>query len=303
MIKNEMVKKDIEFNAEGVTLRGWLYLPNDSTKKFPAIIMAHGFASVKEMHLDKYAEKFAQNKFSVIVFDYSGFGGSDGYPRQEVNPYKQIEEYSHAITYATTLKEVDSEKIGIWGTSYSGGHVLVVAERDHRVKCVVSQVPTISGSETSQRRVSSEKQVSLLESIEKDLKGRMQGEKPIMKVLTSNNQSDNPNFGSEEAVKWYTESGSKSKDWKNEITLKSVSYSRSYNPGKSVSNIISIPLLMIIARSDKVTPTDLALKAYENVLEPKKIEFINGGHFDPYIEEFEASSGAALNWFEKNLQI
>lgn len=84
---------------------------------------------------------------------YYLFKTSDGEPRQELDPWQQVKDYRHAITYMQTQSLLDPEKIGIWGTSYSGGHVLVVAAIDRRVKCVVSQVPTISGWEGSLRRV------------------------------------------------------------------------------------------------------------------------------------------------------
>ena len=73
------------------------------------------------------------------------FGASDGAPHQEIDPWQQIRDYRDAITYAETLEETDAERIGIWGTSQSGGHVLVVGAVDRRVKCVVSQVPLVSG--------------------------------------------------------------------------------------------------------------------------------------------------------------
>jgi len=303
-VKGDVIRKNIKFDADGRILRGWFFYPNkndDVSEKFPTIVMAHGYAGLKEMHLDRFAEKFASNGFAVIVFDYSGFGDSDGFPRQEVNPYQQIEEYSHAITYASLLDEVDSAKIGVWGTSYSGGHVIVLAGRDKRVKCVVSQVPTISGSESSLRRVPADKESILFESFEKDRIGRMKGKEPEDKTLVSLNQDDNPVYSSEEAVKWYLEAGERSENWINKVTLRSVEYSRSYNPGLYISKVSPVPLLMLVATEDKVTPTDLALKAYNQALEPKKLVFISGGHFTPYVEEFEVASNEAIEWFKKHL--
>ena len=64
-----------------------------------------------------------------------------------------VRDYRNAITFVQTLDGVDPERIGIWGTSYSGGHVLVVAAVDRRVRCVVAQVPTISGWQTTLRRI------------------------------------------------------------------------------------------------------------------------------------------------------
>src|SRR6266487_783713 len=128
------MRQDIVFDAEGVTLRGWLYLPDAAAGPVPTVVMAHGFSAVKEMYLDSFAEVFAAGGLGALVFDNRNFGASDGEPRQEIDPWAQLRDYRHAITYARTRPEVDRERIGIWGSSYSGGHVLVVAAIDRRVK-------------------------------------------------------------------------------------------------------------------------------------------------------------------------
>jgi len=141
-----MARKDIEFqNSIGITLRGWLYTPTDTTEQpLPCLVMEHGFSAVKEMGLDSFGEAFVANlKLVVLIFDNRGFGASDagaGQPRLEIIPSDQISDFSDAITYAQSLPEVDSKNVGIWGSSYSGGHVLVVAATDKRVKAVISQV-------------------------------------------------------------------------------------------------------------------------------------------------------------------
>src|SRR5260221_8071116 len=140
-----MTRRDIVFDAEGVILRGWFYPAEGAGRSAPAVVMAHGFSAVKEMYLDSFAEVFAAAGLSVLVFDNRNFGASDGEPRQEIDPWAQVRDYRHAITYATTRPEVDHDRIGVWGSSYSGGHALVVGAIDRRVKCVVSQVPLCSG--------------------------------------------------------------------------------------------------------------------------------------------------------------
>src|SRR5215467_2558785 len=140
-----MTRRDIEFDAEAVTLRGWFYPAAAGSGPGAAVVMSHGFSAVKEMYLDAFAEVFAAGGLNVVVFDNRCFGASDGEPRQSIDPWAQVRDYRHAITYASTLPEVDSRRIGIWGSSYSGGHVLVVAAIDRRVKAVVSQVPLVSG--------------------------------------------------------------------------------------------------------------------------------------------------------------
>lgn len=124
------MRNEIEFDADGTTLRGWLYLPQNEQGPFPAIVMAHGWGAVKELYLDIYAAELANAGFAVLLYDHRNFGASDGSPRQEIDPWPQIHDYRHAITLVGMREEIDRERIGIWGTSYSGGHVLVVAAVD-----------------------------------------------------------------------------------------------------------------------------------------------------------------------------
>ncbi|MEA2286928.1 MAG: uncharacterized protein QOJ21_2971, partial [Solirubrobacteraceae bacterium] len=63
------MRQDVEFDAEGVTLRGWLYAPDGRSGPVPAIVMAHGFSAVKEMYLDRFAEAFVEAGFAALVFD------------------------------------------------------------------------------------------------------------------------------------------------------------------------------------------------------------------------------------------
>src|SRR5246127_3692347 len=148
------MKKDAEVKTQdGVTLAAWHYLPDRRSGRVPIIVMAHGFSAVKEMYLDKFAEVFAAAGLGALVFDNRNFGASEGEPRQEIDPWQQVRDYRDAITFAETLDETDPGRIGIWGSSYSGGHVLVVGAVDRRVKCVVSQVPLISGHNNARRLI------------------------------------------------------------------------------------------------------------------------------------------------------
>lgn len=153
-----MPRQDIEFKtADNVTLRGWLYTPAGSSGGLPCLVMSHGFSALKEMDLDTFAECFT-SKLPIVclVYDHRGFGSSDtkeGQPKHEIIPAQQLSDFSDAITYAQTLSQVDPDKIGIWGSSYSGGHVLWVGAVDRRVKAVLSQVPMVDGWQTYHRTI------------------------------------------------------------------------------------------------------------------------------------------------------
>jgi cephalosporin-C deacetylase-like acetyl esterase len=174
------MRQDIEFDAEGVTLRGWLYLPDGSGDPVPTIVMAHGFSAVKEMFLDRFAEAFAAGGLGALVFDHRNFGASDGEPRQEIDPWAQVRDYRHAISFTQTRPEVDADRIGVWGSSYSGGHALVLGAIDKRIKCVVCQVPLVSGFSNIQRLVRQDFLAANRAAFEQDRAARYRGEPPAM---------------------------------------------------------------------------------------------------------------------------
>ncbi len=136
-----MPRKDVSFKtSDGLTLKGWFFTPESSSSKLPCLVMAHGWSALKEMDLDAFAEHFTSKlAISCLVYDNRCFGDSEGEPRHEIIPALQQADYSDAITYAQSRDEVNPDKIGIWGSSYSGGHVLLVGAVDRRVKSVLSQ--------------------------------------------------------------------------------------------------------------------------------------------------------------------
>ena len=87
------MRKDIEFRTEdGVTLRGWLYLPDDAADQVPVVVMAHGFSAVKEMGVEQMADALAGEGFAVLAYDHRNLGASDGEPRQEIDIWAQATE-------------------------------------------------------------------------------------------------------------------------------------------------------------------------------------------------------------------
>ncbi len=295
------MRRDVELNAEGTILRGWLYLPEHSVGRAPGVVMAHGFTAVKEMYLDRYAEVFAASGLGVVVFDHRNFGVSDGEPRGEIDPWAQIRDYRHAISFARSLPELDPQRIGVWGTSYSGGHVLVVGALDRRVRCVVSQVPSISGYQASLRRVPAPQASALLAAFVEDRERRFHGAPPMMRPVLPREPGGPAVFDGEDAIVFFRTAAERAPNWRDEITLRSVEMAREYEPAVYIARISPTPLLMIAVTEDDLTGTDLTLEAYERALQPKELLLIPGGHFVPYIEEFQTSSHAARDWFLRHL--
>ncbi|MGB3772301.1 MAG: alpha/beta hydrolase [Rhodococcus sp. (in: high G+C Gram-positive bacteria)] len=297
-----MTRRDIEFSAEGTTLRGWFYPADGSTGTRPTIVMAHGFSAVKEMYLDRYAEVFAAAGLNALVFDNRNFGASDGEPRQEIDPWAQIRDYRHAITYATTLPEVDSNRIGVWGSSYSGGHVLVVGAIDRRVKAVVSQGLLASGIENFRRLVRADFIAGFREQFDADRLARFNGDAPAMVPVVDEDPTAPSALPTPDSYIWFTDAHENlAPSWKNEVTLRSVEMFSEYEPAAWIAQVSPTPLLLLPGRDDHLTPADIAIAAYEHAREPKKIEILPGGHFDIYTKGFELSSGHARDWFVEHL--
>jgi uncharacterized protein len=296
------MRQNIEFDAEGVTLRGWLYLPDGATGPVATIVMAHGFSAVKEMYLDSFAEAFAAGGLGALVFDNRNFGASDGEPRQEIDPWQQVRDYRHAITYAQTRPEVDADRIGVWGSSYSGGHALVLGAIDKRIRCVACQVPLVSGFRNIQRLVRQDFMAANRAAFDQDRAARYRGEPPAMVPVVDPDPMATSALPTPDSWEWFGETGKdRASAWRNEVTLRTVEMLMEYEPSAYLERISPTPLLMVVAAGDHLTPTDLALEAFQQAREPKKLVLLPGGHFDAYVKDFDAASGAARDWFLEHL--
>lgn len=296
------MRRDIEFDAEGVVLRGWHYVPDGATGPVPTIVMAHGFSAVKEMYLDRFAEAFAAAGLGALVFDNRNFGASDGEPRQEIDPWEQVRDYRHAITYACTLPDVDADRIGIWGSSYSGGHVLVVGAIDRRVKCVVGQVPLISGHRNARRLVRADFVAAVGGMFDEDRANRYAGKPPAMIPVVDADPQAPSSLPTQDSYTWFTETGaSRAPSWRNEVTLRSVEMFWEYEPGAYVQWVSPTPLLIVVAAGDHLVVSDITIEAYEQAREPKRLAILPGGHFDAYVAGFDGAAGAATEWFTEHL--
>lgn len=292
---------DVEFEVEGnERLRAWLFVPDGATGPRPAISMAHGYAGVRQHGLEPFARAFADAGFVVLLHDHRNFGASDGAVRQDVDPWRQIADWRRAISYLEQRPEVDASGIGVWGTSYGGGHVIVLGATDRRIRAVVSQVPTISGYEQGLRRIPPEGIPVLENALAEDERAQARGEPPRRQAIVSADPTVPASYRAKDAIDFYLQS-MPAGIWENNVTIRSTRAARMYEPGVWVSRVSPTPLLMVVALNDTITVTDLALKAYEQALQPKRLVTIPGGHFDPYLGQFPAASSAAVAWFKEHL--
>ncbi len=145
-----LTRTEVRFRS-GETECAGVYIRPDTTETLPCVVLAHGFGALKEGGPIRSAERFAETGIAGFAFDYRYFGESGGEPRQLIDPKRQLADWRAAIAFARTLEGVDPERLALWGSSFSGGHVLVLAAEDRGIKAVVSQVPHIDGIKTLQR--------------------------------------------------------------------------------------------------------------------------------------------------------
>lgn len=151
----QLSERKVDVYSEGVRMTG-LVIHSQALegKKLPALILSHGWGGTAAM-LRPQAERFAQAGYFVLVFDYRGWGESDARwvrdesasganarreLREVVDPMDQSTDIFNAVHWAMGEPMVDTNRVGLWGTSFSGGLVAYVAARDPRIKAIVSQV-------------------------------------------------------------------------------------------------------------------------------------------------------------------
>lgn len=134
-------REDIRIDSHGEKLAAYLYRPLGASEPSPCVVMAHGFSGTRDDGLPAYAEAFRAAGFAVVLFDYRHFGASTGMPRQLLDIGRQQQDYRAVVDWARHADGIDPDRVVLWGSSFSGGHVLAVAAGDPRIAAVISQVP------------------------------------------------------------------------------------------------------------------------------------------------------------------
>ncbi|MDX2479962.1 MAG: alpha/beta hydrolase [Desulfuromusa sp.] len=294
--------QSIEFTSKGLLCRGWLYVPDnlDEVQKVPGIVMAHGFAGVKEMGMANVAERFTAAGFVTLIFDYRCWGESEGDPRNQIFAHDMVEDYRNAVSWLSDRPEVDSERIGVWGTSYSGGLVLCVGTFDKRVKAVVAQVPSTLNPESRQAK-DPEGWARVGELLIKDrIERHKTGIVKYMKVVAPGGEACV--LPGQEAYEEYMALKEFAPNWRNEVTLESLEKMREFDPVSLVHLMAPTALLLIPGEKDKLVPLWAVKATYEKARQPKAISILPISHFEIYYDPWLSKAASlAIEWFNKHL--
>jgi pimeloyl-ACP methyl ester carboxylesterase len=273
---------DSDFTSEGTRCAGTLYLPE--AERPPVVVMAHGFGAESTFRLPAFAERFVSKGMAVYLFDYRNFGASDGEPRNLVNPFRHVADWGAAIEHARGLGEVDAGRLGLWGTSFSGGHALVAAAKFAPVSAVVSQVPFVDGVAVAlgfKIRFVLEATVHALLDLARAAAFRPPHCVPIVE--------DPGKFGmmnTADSRPGYMALVPEGTQWKNECPARIGLTLLAYRPTMYTKRI-GCPVLIVGADKDTLVPQPSVRKAASKCANARLVS-LPVGHFDVYVgEEFE----------------
>ncbi|KAH0612304.1 uncharacterized protein H6S33_010356 [Morchella sextelata] len=303
--KGSPERRDVEFKAfDGLTLRGWFYPASSKLSKSPAIVITHGWGAAKEMNLDVVASLFQQAGLASLVYDHRNIGSSDSTLRGEINPHKQAEDYHDAISYLSSLPEVDASKIAIWGFSLAGGHCIKVAAIDKRVKAVVTIGPMISTVKILNRNMLRSTRAQVDAMLRADRENVIAGGEGATMMITSSDPAIPSFVPTEDAQEFlFGLQKTKAPKWVNKYTAQSMFHLFNYNPEGYIQAISPAPWLLLQADNDNLCAPDVVLSLFNQASEPKELSIHKGGHFT-FFEKgvFEGAMETTIEFLKRKLE-
>jgi uncharacterized protein len=300
----EPFTEEVSFSSGADLIRGTLYRPG-SLARPPVVVLAGGWCYVKELVLPVYAEALAAAGIAALTFDYRRLGASGGEPRQHLDPNAQMEDYRNAISFLETRVDVDAERLGIFGISYSGGHVLILGATDSRVRAVASVVPVVDGLRTLRLAHGTVGFRRLTRAVEEARRHLFQtGEHLYMPHGSSDpyNELATWPFPSSQPLFQHLKE-TQAPLYENRATVASTEMLLRYTVYPFVNRLIDTPTLMVVAREDDHTMWDLEIEAFGAIVTPKKELYVveEVGHLSLYgkPDEIRRVAQACADWFRK----
>jgi fermentation-respiration switch protein FrsA (DUF1100 family) len=264
--------------------------------------MSHGFSAVKEQGLAGFAEAFSAAGFAVVAFDHRHLGASDGADRGRIVPQEQHDDTRAALAWVSAQPGVDPDRIGLWGSSYSGGHAVFLGAMDPRVKAIVAQVPATDIARSLIGLAGKAGFDAYLTLLAGDHAARNAGE-PAGRIPVVAPAGQPSVLSTPDSYDWFMAAKASAPNWVETTSLESVARMAEYQPMAFIDLIAPKPLLIIAGTTDSLIPIALVRAAFARAGEPKKLVEIEGGHFDLYpgMPYHARAAHEATDWFRNAL--
>lgn len=297
--EGSLVSEQVRFYSRGAALAGTLMVPDGATpdRPVPAVVQGPGWLGLRHARLyAPYHAGLLAAGFAVLVFDYRGFGDSEG-DATYLDPMAQVEDWQSAITYLETRPEVDAERIGAFGSGGTGGgHAVVVGGLDRRVKAVVSQVPIADGRDWLHRMRREHEWLEFLERVAADRRRR---------VLSGVSELVPPRDGIMVPTperRSTTVKGDVDARVPQLVQLASAEALFAYRPLDFAGRIAPRALMLIAVENDATTPEDHAWALYERAGRPKRLVIQrHTTHYAAYAQYRDIVTPLIVDWFRRYL--
>ena len=248
---------EVRIPSHGEQLAAYLYRP-DASGAVPCVVMAHGFSGTRDDALPGYAEVFRDAGYAVVLFDYRHFGASTGEPRQLLDIARQQDDYRAVIDWARHADGIDPERIVLWGSSFSGGHVIAVAAGDPRIAAVIAQAP-YTDSVPVIRRMPPRNLVRAIAAAVRDQAGAAVGRPPVL-IPAAGPPGTFAAMTEPDALSGFTAMVPPESLWRNQITARVMLRLPLFRPVRSADRLM-MPTLFCVCDSDTTTPPKSTIKA------------------------------------------
>ncbi|MDA2990953.1 MAG: alpha/beta hydrolase [Actinomycetota bacterium] len=242
---------DVRIPSHGEELAAYLYRPSDGDDPVPCVVMAHGFSATRDDGLPDYAEAFADAGFAVLLFDYRHFGASTGLPRQLLDIGRQQDDYRAAVQWARRADGIDPDRIALWGSSFSGGHVLTVAAADPRIAAVIAQAP-YTDSLPILRRMSVRNLVPAAVAALRDAAGAVLGREPVL-MPAAGPPGSFAALTEPDALTGFQAIIGPESLWRNEVAARLMLTLPFFRPVRLAARL-TMPVLLCVCDADTTTP-------------------------------------------------
>jgi dienelactone hydrolase len=293
-------REDVQFTSGDDRISAWLYRPAGSAAA-PLLVMAHGLGAVRDMRLDAYAERFSAAGYACLVFDYRNFGDSEGQPRQVLDIDLQLADWAAAVAYARTLDGIDHDRIGLWGTSFAGGHVITTAARLPGIVAVIAQCPFTDGIASARTISNPWATARIAARAIRDVVGARRGRSPVM-IATAGKPGDIALMNTPDAYAGYLRLVPDGVELRNEIAARIAMKVFTYRPGLLTPKI-GCPILFCVCEYDSLAPADATLRHAANAPHGE-VKTYPEGHFAIYVDDaFERVVADQLAFLDKHVKL